>query len=69
MNQQPGKNSHGCSRYVKVGGERDQLGEPMAQELQTDLGEGEASRTSSHATEPSLQVFRNYSERVCPRDP
>lgn len=67
-NQQPGKDSHGCGRYVKVGKERDQLGEPMAQKLQTALAEGEASRTSSHAIEPSLQVFRNYPERVCPRE-
>lgn len=66
MNQQPGKDSRGWGRYVKVGGEKEQLGEPMAQELQTALAEGEASRTSSHATELNLQVFRNYSERVCP---
>ena len=51
-------------RAVRVGGERAQLDEPMAQELQTPF-EGEASRTSLSAAELSLQVPGNYPGRVC----
>lgn len=34
----------------------EQLGEPMAQELQTSLAESEVSRTSSSGVELNLQV-------------
>lgn len=47
-------------RCIRVGGEREQLGKLMAQELQIALAEGEASRTSSCTTELSLQVSGNY---------
>lgn len=62
----PKKESHGWGRYARDGGEREQLGEPVAHELQTPLAEGEAFRTSLSGAELTLQVSRNYPKMVCP---
>lgn len=60
------KESRGWGGYASDGGEREQLGEPMAQELQTPLAEGEAFRTSLSGAELTLQVSGYYPKTVCP---